>query len=153
MPTARRALASERDVVAGITDSAYAEYLAELGGKPLPMTDDHAARIAAGQAWLIEDDGQARAVAILVPGEDHLMILSLAVPPDSRGRGLGRWMLGFAEQRARAAGLRELRLYTNGLMERNVRIYAQAGFRELGRRPNLERPGWVMVDMARTLGP
>jgi ribosomal protein S18 acetylase RimI-like enzyme len=149
MPAARRATAADRDLVAAMTDAAYAEYVAPLGAEPLPMTDDHGARIAAGQCWLVEEDGAPVAVAVLVPEADHLMILSLAVPPASRGRGLGRWMLDLASAQARAAGLPELRLYTNARMERNIRIYAQAGFRELGRRPNPDRPGWVMVDMAR----
>lgn len=151
MPRARRAVAADLPLVAAMTNAAYAGYVADLGARPLPMDDDHAARIAAGQAWLVEEDGAPLAVAILEPHADHMMILSLAVPPAAQGRGLGRWMLDLAEAHARAAGLPELRLYTNARMERNVRIYGRAGFTELGRRPNPDRPGWVMVDMARRL--
>jgi GNAT superfamily N-acetyltransferase len=44
-------------------------------------------------------------------------------------RGLGRRLLAHAEEKARAAGYRELRLLTNGAFESNVRLYLSAGFR------------------------
>ena len=79
-----------------------------------------------------------------------LTVFSLAVLPEARG-GVGRWMLAFAEAEARAAGLGEVRLYTNARMARNIGIYEKAGFVEVGRRPHEQRPGWTLVDMAKRL--
>jgi GNAT superfamily N-acetyltransferase len=56
-----------------------------------------------------------------------------AVAPGWWGRGLGRQLLELAEDRAREAGLAELRLYTNALMTENRAYYARRGYRETGR--------------------
>ncbi|TIT50241.1 MAG: GNAT family N-acetyltransferase, partial [Mesorhizobium sp.] len=48
-------------------------------------------------------------------------------------------------------GLPEVRLYTNAKMERNIALYKEYGFHETGRRPNPYRPGWTIVDMAKTV--
>ena len=88
---------------------------------------------------------------VLESADDHLAIFSLAVPPNYQGQGVGRWMLDNAERMARIAGLPELRLYTNARMDRNIAIYGHAGFRETGRRPNLRRPDWTFVDMAKAI--
>ena len=81
-----------------------------------------------------------------------MLIFSLAVRPASQG-GVGRWMLAFAEERARAAGVGEMRLYTNPLMARNIRIYGEAGYVETGRTANPHRPGWLIVNMAKVIDP
>ena len=75
-------------------------------------------------------DGDADAgLMVLEAAADHLMIESLALLPAHQGRGLGQWMLAFAEQRARGLGLPELRLYTNALMARNLVLYAASRLR------------------------
>ncbi len=76
---------------------------------------------------------------------------SVAVAPDRQSRGHGLALLQFAETLATQAGLTELRLYTNGRMERNIALYAALGYRETGRRPNPQRPGWTIVDMVKYL--
>ena len=150
--SARRAEPLDLAAVEAVTEAAYRPYVAVLGAKPLPMTADHGAYIAAGGAWMVERDNAVAGVLELEPPEaDHLMIFNLAVSPAVQGGGVGRWMLAFAEERARALSLPELRLYTGSRMERNIGIYRQAGFRETGRRPNPYRPGWVIVDMTKRL--
>ena len=152
MIAARQAHAADLPAIVAVTEAAYRPYVATLGAEPLPMTADHAAYVAAGGAWMIGRDGETAGVLELEPpAADHLMIFSLAVAPGAQGGGIGRWMLAFAEQRARALGLPELRLYTNARMDRNIAIYEKAGFAETGRRPNPDRPGWVIVDMTRRL--
>ncbi len=149
MLTARPA--GDRDLVAveAITDAAYRDYVLSLGAKPLPMTQDYGARIGAGEVWMVMRDDAAVGVVVLETAPDHLLIFSLAVLPEAQGGGIGRWMLGFVEERARAAGVPEVRLYTNPLMARNIVVYGKAGYVETGRTPNPYRPGWVMVNMAK----
>ena len=148
--SARRAAPADLARVEEITRAAYAEYTIPLGGLPLPVTEDYAPRIEAGEAWLVARQDADVGVVVLETAPDALTIFSLAVLPGARG-GVGRWMLAFAEEQARAAGLPELRLYTNDRMVRNIAIYARAGFVEQGRRPNDRRPGWFFVDMAKRL--
>ena len=151
MFTARPAAATDLALVRAITDSAYAAYIPLFGGLPIPMQEDYVPRIASNQVWLVSRNDEDLGLAVLIPEDDHLMIFSLAVLPKGQGAGLGQWMLQFAEAQARAAGLDEIRLYTNALMTRNIGIYLKAGFHETGRRANPNRPGWVFVDMAKAV--
>lgn len=142
----RQATEADLKLVTAIAREAYAPYEAVLGGLPLPATEDYAPRIAAGQVWLLGDDG----ALVLERHPDHAMIYSVAVRPAAHGRGLGRMLLDEAERLA--AGLPELRLYTNALMTRNLIIYARRGFIETGRRPHPLRASFTTVDMAKPLG-
>ena len=107
MPDARLAGPGDLAFVQDTTLAAYSAYLPVLGALPLPVDADHAADIAQGQVWLVRDGDADAGLMMLVAGPDHLMIESLAVLPACQGRGLGRWMLGFAERLARQAGLPE----------------------------------------------
>lgn len=151
MPDARLAGPGDLAFVQDTTLAAYSAYLPVLGALPLPVDADHAADIAQGQVWLVRDGDADAALMVLAAGPDHLMIESLAVLPACQGRGLGRWMLGFAEHLARQAGLPELRLYTNARMTRNIAIYELAGFTETDRRPIPHRAGSTRVYMAKRL--
>lgn len=84
---------------------------------------------------------------------DHDMIFSVAVDPAHLGRGLGKRPIDFAEQRAKAAGLGEMRLYTNARMERNIALYSDLGYIETAHKPNPAHPGFTIVDMAKQLYP
>lgn len=148
----RLAVAPDLHAVARLTEEVYAPYTAPLGAPPLPVTEDHAPRIAAGQVWLLEGAERPIGLLVLERHPDHALIYSVAVAPGRQGEGHGSALLRFAEARAREWGVPELRLYTNARMERNLAIYAAAGYREVGRRPNPHRPGWTLVDMAKSLG-
>ena len=142
----RRAGPGDLALVQAISREAYAPYEALLGGLPLPVQEDYAPRIAAGEVWLLGEDG----VLVLERHASHAMLYSVAVRPARHGQGLGRRLLDEAERLA--AGLPELRLYTNALMTRNIAIYAARGFVETGRRAHPTLPGGTVVDMAKPLG-
>jgi ribosomal protein S18 acetylase RimI-like enzyme len=67
------------------------------------------------------------------PGEDHMFVDNVAVAPGHQGRGLGRRLVLFAEERAREVGLSEIRLYTNEKMHENLAFYGKLGFEETDR--------------------
>ncbi len=115
------------------------------------MHEDYAPRIARHEVWIAEHHGEAAGVMVLETAADHLAIYSLAVSPMHQGQGVGQRMIQAAEQMAVAAGLAELRLFTNDRMTQNIALYQQVGFHEAGRRPNPYREGWVLVDMAKTV--
>lgn len=130
----RPARPDESEAVTALVQRAYAPYIALLGRRPAPMDDDFAARIARGQAHVLEREGRIVALAVLELRPDHLWIDDLAVDPALHGQGIGRMLLGFAEETARRLGLAELRLLTNVAMTRNRAIYAKAGFAEVEQR-------------------
>lgn len=90
-------------------------------------------------------------LAVLERHTDHAMLFSIAVPPMHHGRGIGRTILRWVEDKTHEWGLPELHLYTNARMERSIAIYRAFGFQETGRRPNSRRPGWVTVDMTKKI--
>ena len=152
----RRAGPGDVAAVRAVSAEAYAaSFQPVFGYLPAPALEDYAPRVAAGEVWLIEVGATGRpvGVAVLEQHVDHLLVYSIAVLPECWHAGIGRRLLALAEQRARGAGCPEVRLFTNTRMTRNLAIYARAGYRELGRRPHPSRPGIVLVDMGKTVGP
>jgi len=147
----RLAAADDLRTVDALTHAAYAHYVPTVGGKPLPMSEDYAPRIEAGDVWLLEEAGEALGLIVLEDEGDALMIFSVAIAPEHQHRGLGRRLIGFAEDEARRRGRGTLKLYTNAKMTRNIAIYRRAGFQETGRMENPAHPGRVRVDMEKTL--
>ena len=158
-PAIRAATAADLPAIVALTASAYAVYDLVLDAPAVPVTEDYAPRVAAGEVWLLEERASPAGLPLGLPAglivlethPDHLMIFSVVVAPGQQGRGLGQRLLAFADGRARASGLTELRLYTNARMTRNIALYTRYGYRETGRRSNPLRPGWIRVDMTRTL--
>ncbi|WP_338694913.1 GNAT family N-acetyltransferase [Streptomyces sp. Q6] len=147
----RLAVAGDVPAVKAVTDAAYRHYIDRIGVVPQPMEADHAANVAAGLVYVTEDGGHGghgehaedegreggAAVVGLVVVEarpDHLFLDSIAVRPDAHGRGVGRRLLGFVDEHARALGLPEVRLYTNALMWENQKIYPRYGYEVVERR-------------------
>ncbi|MBW8484691.1 GNAT family N-acetyltransferase [Actinomadura parmotrematis] len=143
----RPAVAADRGPVQDIVDAAYAPWAELIGIRPLPMEADYGALIAAGRVFVT---GAPAALIVLVPEDGALLVENVAVAPAAQGRGLGRRLLAFAEERARALGLPSLRLYTNALMTSNIALYERLGYRET-RRDDIG--GRHVVHMAKQLPP
>jgi N-acetylglutamate synthase-like GNAT family acetyltransferase len=129
----RPARTDEADAVGALVERAYVPWVLAIGRRPAPMDDDYAHHIAAGEVYVLERDGAIAAIAVLIEEADHLLLDNVAVEPAWHHAGLGRRMIGFAEGETRRRGLRELRLFTNALMERNIALYERLGFRETHR--------------------
>ena len=91
------------------------------------MLDDYAALIAAGEVFVLDDNGIA-GIIVLRGRKDHLLVDNIAVEPARQRQGLGRRLLAFADERARL-----LRLYTHETMVENIAIYRRLGWKETGR--------------------
>jgi ribosomal protein S18 acetylase RimI-like enzyme len=124
-------LARPEDVpaVRALVEDAYVKYVPRIGMRPLPMDDDYEARVGSGEAWVVGDPVDA--VLVLVPADGYLLVDNVAVRPEVQRRGLGRTLLAFAEERARADGFHEIRLYTNEKMTENRALYARLGYEEM----------------------
>ena len=129
----RLARIEEVDAVSDLVERAYASWVLAIGRRPAPMDDDYAHHIAAGEVFVLERDGAIAAVAVLIAAADHLLLDNVAVDPGWQHAGLGRQLIAFAEAEARRRNLREVRLFTNVRMERNIALYERLGFRETHR--------------------
>lgn len=130
--------------------TAYAHYITRLGREPAPMADDYAARIAAGQAWLLDMAGRPIAALVLEDTAKGLLIDNIAVAAEARGAGLGRRLMAFAEDEARRRGHARCWLYTNEKMVENIALYTRLGYRETHR---AEQHGHRRVFMEKPLSP
>lgn len=129
----RPATAGDVPAVRDLVAAAYRHYVSRIGREPAPMTADYAAVVAAGRAWVAEAAGCLAGVVVLVPETDHLLLENVAVDPVQQGTGLGAALLAFADERARALGLPEVRLYTNEMMTENLTYYPRRGYVETHR--------------------
>ncbi len=67
---------------------------------------------------------------------DEAEILTLAVSPEARRSGLGRALLAAAMAEARARGAASMFLEVAAANEAALALYADAGFTQVGTRPN-----------------
>jgi ribosomal-protein-alanine N-acetyltransferase len=70
---------------------------------------------------------------------DELELYRIAVVPARRGRGLGLWLLERLLDEARQAGVRRVHLEVRAGNVAARRLYAKAGFAEVGCRPGYYR--------------
>ena len=129
----RPAEAQDAAAVSECVRMAYAKYVERIGREPAPMLADYEAMIGAGEAWVLTGNGEMLGVLAMRPDEDYLFVETVAVRPDRQGKGRGRRLMAFAEEKARKLGLPEIRLYTNEKMWENFSFYEGLGFEETGR--------------------
>nr|WP_256476380.1 GNAT family N-acetyltransferase [Siccirubricoccus soli] len=131
----RPARPDEAARVAAIVEAAYTPWVSQIGQRPGPLDDDYAARVAAGQTFVLEAaDGAISGILVLEDQPDHLLLDNIAVDPARKGMGDGSRLLDFAEEEARRRGFAEIRLYTHQKMAANIAIYLKRGYVETGRR-------------------
>jgi ribosomal protein S18 acetylase RimI-like enzyme len=127
------AAAGDARAVTECVRAAYAGYVPRIGREPAPMTADYGGLIDAGEVWVARAAGGICGVLVLRPQPPALLVENVAVAPGHQGQGLGRRLMTFAEEHARAAGLDEVVLYTNERMTENLRFYPALGYTETGR--------------------
>jgi N-acetylglutamate synthase-like GNAT family acetyltransferase len=129
----RRATISDAPAMRELARCAYAQYVTGIGREPAPMTADYPAVIANTEVWVAERTGNLVGLLVLYVRNDHLLLDNIAVCPDAQRSGVGKRLLALADERARAAGLPEVRLYTNAAMTANLAYYPRHGYRETHR--------------------
>ena len=93
--------------------------------------DDVRAWIDDWSTWCVRLDGRLVGAVRARQEGSAWDIGRLMVAPDLAGRGLGRWLLGFAEAQA-PAGVDTIVLFTGARSVRNIAMYERAGFRRTG---------------------
>jgi GNAT superfamily N-acetyltransferase len=143
----RPAAPADRGAIEQVVRDAYAIYIPRIGQPPGPMLDDYAARIAAGQIWVLDDNGVV-GLLVLIDQPDHLLLDNIAIAPAHQGHGHGRRLLDFADAEARRRGYCRLRLYTHALMHENLALYSAQGWHEYAR---AQQAGYDRVFMEKPL--
>jgi ribosomal protein S18 acetylase RimI-like enzyme len=123
------ALPNDAAAVTSCVRSAYAGYVERIGREPAPMAADNAALIARGEVWVVCEAGRLVGVLVMRPDPPALFVENVAVLPEQQGRGVGRALMAFAEDHARAAGLAEVALYTNQKDDREPGLLRRPGLR------------------------
>jgi [ribosomal protein S18]-alanine N-acetyltransferase len=83
---------------------------------------------------------------------DEAEILSVAIAPSRRGRGLSRPLLDFHLRSLAGRGVRAVLLEVDEHNEPARRLYGRAGFREVGRRQGYYESGATALVLRRDLG-
>ena len=125
----KRAEAQDAELVRLVVREAYAQWVPVIGREPMPMKADYEWAVRDHEIDLLYTNGNLVALIEMIMSPDHLFIENIAVLPRHQGQGLGRHLLSHAEEKARKANLRELRLLTNEAFAANVRLYEAVGFR------------------------
>ena len=125
IPSLRPATRDDLAAVQEIVRAAYTHYITRIGTEPGPMRDDYGALIGEGRVHVAERDNAVQGVLVLITQADAMLLDNVAVAPEAQGSGLGRRLLGFAEQAAIAAGYDNIKLYTNEMMTESIALYGR----------------------------
>lgn len=114
---------------------AFAPYVGVIGRKPAPMVADFAKLILEKKVY-IKKDGEQNLTGFIVfyPQGDAMHLENIAVMPFAHGKGIGRQLMNYCEERAIALGCYAIELYTNEKMSANLAIYPKLGYLETDRR-------------------
>ena len=124
----RPAEPADATAIRDIVRAAYAKWVPVIGREPLPMRADYDKAVAEHPFDLAIEGDRIVGMLETMLEDDHLWIENVCVAPQAQGKGIGRLLLERAEEKAREAGRRELRLLTNGAFEANVSLYRRHGY-------------------------
>jgi len=110
--------------------------LLEHGLEPQPSTTDKdlfdlETTYRDGFFGIIEDGSKIVATFALYPlSNDCAEIRKMYAHPESRGKGLGKWMVGYLLQIAKENGYKEVELETASPLVEAIHLYQKIGFEE-----------------------
>lgn len=110
--------------------------LKEYGLEPQPLTTDKdlfdlESNYKDGFFAIIEDGSKIVATFALYPiSKKCAEIRKMYASPESRGRGLGKWMVGYLLQIAEENGFEEVELETASSLVEAIGLYQKIGFEE-----------------------
>ena len=128
MFTLKRAVAADAAAVRALTRDAYAKWVPVIGREPKPMTANYDTAVKLNRVDMAMADGELVGLIETIDRSDHLLIENVAVASCRHGQGIGCALMAHAESVAKAAGYREVRLYTNQRFEANVQLYLKLGY-------------------------
>jgi GNAT superfamily N-acetyltransferase len=117
-----------------ITDAAYSKYIKVLGMLPAAMKVQYDKIVEMQEAYVLRVGGDVVGSIILSTADDSVTVNNLVVAPSAQGRGFGRLLMKYAEDKARGQGLAAVTLFANEKMHDNIAWYTRIGFIETGRK-------------------
>ncbi|KAL3488739.1 acyl-CoA N-acyltransferase [Aspergillus germanicus] len=135
-PQVMKATLADIERIESMIRAAFTKYIERIGKPPSPLLLNYNEIIQTHEVYVLQDKSTIQGSIILeaVDESNTLEVGSLVVDPAAQGRGYGRILMEFAEERARAQARRALTLYTNVKMWENLGLYRKLGFVEVGRR-------------------
>jgi GNAT superfamily N-acetyltransferase len=124
----RLGVAGDVAAIQALTRAAYAKWVPVIGREPKPMTADYAVALVRHRFDLLYVGDELAALIETIACADHVLIENIAVAPAHQGRGFGRRLLDYTEQRAIALGHADIRLYTNQRFIENIELYRRRGY-------------------------
>jgi putative acetyltransferase len=150
----RRAVPDDAFTIASVLYNSFIEYEAlyttEAFAATTPTPDQIRGRMNEGPVWVaLKNDAVAGTVSAVAKGEG-LYIRGMAVDPAARGSGIGRELLGRAEEFAIQNGFKRLFLSTTPFLTRAIRLYERCGFCRGDEGP-VDLAGTPLFTMVKTL--
>lgn len=127
------AITGDLESIEYIASKAYRVYLDRMDKPPAPMLDDYAGLIHKEDVYVIEIEDTICGFLVLKRMESYVLLDNIAVHPDFQSRGLGKKLMGFAEDESMRMGYSEIQLYTHEKMVENYQFYLSLGWSEFKR--------------------
>ena len=130
-----------KDRSAEISEMAFPLLREVYRDTPSDVVESFLKRYQTPEAIAEQIDAGARYAFILCDGEcvgyetdaEGMRLSKLYLLPESRGKGIGSFALGYVEDRAREAGLDSVHLEVNEISPRTIAFYEAHGYRTAGR--------------------
>lgn len=133
-PVIEIAKAQDAPYIKAIVDAAYSEYIEPMGMIPAAMRVQYDKLVQTQKVYVLRVGGEVVGSIILGRDGDSITVNNLVVAPSLQGRGFGRLLLNFAEDKVLEQGLAAVQLFANEKMYGNLSLYPKMGFIETGRR-------------------
>ncbi|KAI9787514.1 MAG: hypothetical protein M1839_000044 [Geoglossum umbratile] len=133
-PAVEIAKAQDVPAIKRITDAAYSKYIEVLGTLPAAMKVQYDKIVEKQQVYVLRVGGEVVGSVILATADDSVTVNNLVVASSAQGRGFGRLLMKYAEDKARGLGLVAVTLFANEKMLDNIGWYTRIGFVETGRK-------------------
>lgn len=146
----RRAAVEDADAIRDTVRSAYAKWVPIIGREPRPMVADYQQAVQKHDVDMLFSDNALVGLIETIQHRDHLWIENIAVLPEHQGKGWGKHLLAYADQKASEASCNEVRLLTNEAFTANVALYERSGYRIDKKEPF--HLGGTTVYMSKKLG-
>lgn len=124
----RRATPQDIPAIVALTDAAYLPNEPIIGVPSLPRIADYAQVLAEHEVWLAESGAGLDGVLVLEDDGERFTLWSIAVSPLATGRGVGRTLMAFTDERARERGREAVHLYTHEKLIDRIGWYERLGY-------------------------
>ncbi len=116
---------------------AYKNYEEIMQGEFLPpLHSNYKEEVENYSVWVIEENEEIVAGIILVFENNYASIANVAVHPNMQGKGIGKFLIDFAEKVAKEKGYIEINLATHKLLVNNILFYEKLGWIKYGGEDN-----------------